>query len=316
MVHHDHPHGHAPRVAAGNEGRVGLAALLTGAFMLAEVAGGYLSGSLALLADAGHMLTDFGALALAWFAFRLARRPADWRRTFGFDRFAVLVAFVNGLALFVIAALILWEAGARLIDPRPVIGGTMLAVAAAGLVVNLAAFWLLSRADTENLNVRGAIAHVLGDMLGSVAAIVAALVIMTTGWTGADPLLSAVVALIIVKSGWSVARDAAHILLEGAPAGLEGDAVAADIAANVTGVEAVHHVHVWSITESRPMATLHARIAAGASPSAVKAAVKARLESRFRVDHATIEIEDSADVPAGACAHAAASSLRPSDTKA
>ena len=299
--HHGHDHGsghsHAPKVSADNQRRVGLAALLTGSFMLAEVAGGIVSGSLALLADAGHMLTDFAALALAWFGFHLAARPADWRRTYGFDRFSVLVAFVNGLTLFVIAAVILWEAVERLQSPTPIGAPTMLWVAILGLVVNILAFWMLLGADRSNLNIRGALAHVAGDLLGSVGTIAAALIIMGTGWTAADPLLSVFVALIILRSAWDVTRDSAHILLEGAPTGLEADTVAADLTANVDGVESVHHIHVWSISEERPMATLHARIRADASSALVKAAIRERLQSRFHVDHATVEIEEGDRAP-------------------
>jgi cobalt-zinc-cadmium efflux system protein len=288
---HDHDHQHAPRVSSHNERRVGISALLTGLFMLAEVAGGLLSGSLALLADAGHMLADFGALALAWFAFRLARRPADWRRTYGFDRFSVLVAFLNGVALFVIAVFIVWEAAERLANPPRVIGGTMLIVASAGFAVNIAAFWLLSGADRSNLNVRGALLHIIGDLLGSAGSIVAAIIILTTGWSLADPILSVVVALIILKSAWGVTRDSGHILLEGAPEGMGANEVSADLEANVAGVTNVHHVHAWSITESRPMMTLHARIAKDADIQQVRAAVRARLAERFHADHSTIEIE-------------------------
>ena len=296
---HDHGpgHSHAPKVSAGNQRRVGLAALLTGSFMLAEVVGGVVSGSLALLADAGHMLTDFAALALAWFGFHLASRPADWRRTYGFDRFSVLVAFVNGLSLFVIAAVILWEAAERLQAPPPIAAPTMLSVAVLGLFVNILAFWMLLGADRSNLNIRGALAHVAGDLLGSVGTIAAALIIMRTGWTAADPLLSVFVALIILRSAWAVTRDSAHILLEGAPNGMEADTVAADLAANVDGIESVHHIHVWSISEERPMATLHARIRADASPALVKAAIRERLKDRFHVDHATVEIEDGDRAP-------------------
>lgn len=296
---HDHGHGHShtPTVSAGNERRVGLAALITGGFMIAEVVGGIVSGSLALLADAGHMLTDFAALALAWFAFRLARRPADWRRTFGFDRFSVLVAFVNGLSLFVIAAFIIWEAVERLQAPPAIAASTMLWVAVLGLGVNIFAFWLLFGADRGNLNVRGALAHVAGDLLGSVGTIAAAIIIMYTGWTAADPLLSVFVALIILRSAWTVTRDAAHILLEGAPAGLEADTVVADLSANIDGVESIDHVHVWSINEARPMATLHARIRADASSALVKKAIRERLQSRFHVDHATVEIEEGDHAP-------------------
>ena len=206
---HSHSHSHAPGQAHShrhdtNEQRMGLAALLTGLFMGAEIAGGIVSGSLALLADAGHMLTDFASLSLAWFGFRLARRPADWIRTYGFDRFQVLIAFVNGLALFVIAAWIVYEAYERLSSPQPVAGGIMVVVAVLGLLVNIAAFALLHGADRKNLNVRGAAIHVLGDLLGSVAALVAGAVILLTNWTPIDPLLSVLVALIIVRSGWQV----------------------------------------------------------------------------------------------------------------
>src|SRR5215468_2370549 len=194
-THAGHGHAHGA-VHANNERRMGLAALITGLFMFAEIAGGIAAGSLALLADAGHMLTDFASLSLAWFGFRLSRRPADWRRTYGFDRFQVLIAFANGLALFAIAAWIVYEAVSRLASPRPVEGGVMVIVAVAGLLVNIAAFALLHGADRENLNVRGAAVHVLGDLLGSVAALVAGAVILATRWTPIDPLLSILVAAI------------------------------------------------------------------------------------------------------------------------
>ena len=262
----------------------------------------------ALLADAGHMLADFGALALAWFAFRLARRPADWRRTYGFDRFSVLVAFVNGLSLLVIAALIAAEAAERLFDPTPVAAPIMLAVAGAGLVVNLVAWRLLAGADAGNLNVRGALAHVIGDLLGSVAAIAAALIILATGWMAADPLLSLLVAAIIVRSGWRVTRDAAHILLQGAPDGLDADVIAADLTAHVDAVAAVDHVHVWSLTEARPVATLEAVVRPGADTAAARAAIKARLRDRFGIRHATVEVDagDAAGetMPGRACGRA------------
>src|SRR6185369_16772825 len=245
---HSYNHGHAGHshgaAHANNERRMGIAATLTGAFMFAEVAGGIAAGSLALIADAGHMLTDFASLSLAWFGFRLSRRPADWRRTYGFDRFQVLVAFTNGLALFAIAAWIVYEAIERLMTTPPVSGGIMVVVATLGLFVNIAAFWLLQGADRHNLNIRGAAVHVLGDLLGSVAALAAGAVILVTGWMPIDPLLSIVVALIIVRSGWQVTADAAHILLEGAPSELDTRAIGPDLVANVTGVTEVHHVHV------------------------------------------------------------------------
>ena len=294
--HAGHDHSHAPAVDANNEWRVGLAALLTGAFMLAEVAGGIVSGSLALLADAGHMLTDFASLALAWLGFRISRRPADWKRTYGFDRFQILVAFANGLALFAIAAWIVYEAIQRLMSPHEVAGGIMVVVAVLGLLVNIAAFWLLRGADRENLNIRGATIHVLGDLLGSVAALAAGVVILLTGWMPIDPLLSLLVAVIILRSGCKVVTAAGHILLEGAPEELDTRAIGPDLIANVKGVEDVHHVHVWSITQSRRMVTLHALICEMEDSDRVVRDIKARLKERFGLNHATIEIER------GACA--------------
>ena len=300
-MHGPHDHGHAHPHAKGgsdrNERRMGLAALITGAFMFAEVTGGIVSGSLALIADAGHMLTDFASLALAWFGFRLARRPADWKRTYGFDRFQILVAFANGLALFAIAAWIVYEAMMRLSGTPHVDGGIMVGVAVAGLLVNLGAFALLHGADRNNLNVRGAAVHVLGDLLGSVAALAAGAVIIFTGWTPIDPLLSLLVAVIIVRSGWQVVADAGHILLEGAPAEVDTRAIGPDLVANVPGLNEVHHLHVWSITQARRMVTLHACIGEKANSDRLIKDIKARLKERFALDHATVEIErgDCAD---------------------
>jgi cobalt-zinc-cadmium efflux system protein len=242
---HDHHSDHHSHIHATNEKSVAVAACLTGAFMLAEVAGGVIAGSLALLADAGHMLTDFASLALAWLGFRLARRPADWRRTYGFDRFSVLVAFVNGVTLFAIAAWIVVEAVQRLFEPVQVLGGLMLWVALAGLIVNILAFAILSRGDKENLNIRAASLHVAGDLLGSIAAVAASIVIITTGFMPIDPLLSMLVALIIVRSAWHVVRDAGHILLEGSPSGFDVRAVRQDICRALPYVVDIHHVHAW-----------------------------------------------------------------------
>lgn len=287
-----HSHAHAHSHSHGrNETRLGIAAALTGVFMLAEVVGGVISGSLALLADAGHMLTDFASLALAWFAFRLARRPSDWKRTYGFDRFQVLAAFVNGVALFAIAAWIVYEAWERLMSPSEVLGGLMLGVAVAGLLVNLLAFAVLHGADANNLNIRGAALHVMGDLLGSVAAIIAAGVIMLTGWMPIDPLLSVLVALIILRSAWKVVRESGHILLEGAPREIDARTIGPDLVENVPGVEDVHHLHVWSITQERQMVTLHAVTRPGIDPTRVIGSIKSRLSERFGLDHATVEIE-------------------------
>jgi cobalt-zinc-cadmium efflux system protein len=281
---HDHA-GHA------SEKRLLWAAALTGGFMLAEIAGGLISGSLALLADAGHMFVDFAGLALAFFAIRLARRPADASKTFGYGRFQILVAYSNGLVLFGIAGLIIFEAWHRLDNPAPVLAGPMLAVAVGGLLVNIAAFFVLHGGDKEDLNMRGALLHVMGDLLGSVAAIAASLVILSTGWTPIDPILSVLVSVLILGNAYKLIRDSGHILLEGAPKDVAAPAVDAHLQASVAGIVDIHHFHVWAITPKVRAATLHARIAEGIDPTATVRAVKQALAERFDIDHATVEIE-------------------------
>jgi cobalt-zinc-cadmium efflux system protein len=287
---HDHDHAHH-RGHAANERSVGIAAGLTGGFMLAEIVGGILAGSLALLADAGHMLTDFASLALAWLGFRLIRQPANWRRTYGFDRFAVVVAFVNGMALFAIAAWIIVEALQRLYAPVVVLGGPMLWIAATGLAVNIGAFLVLRTGDKNNLNIRAAALHVMGDLLGSVAAVVAALIILETGWMPIDPLLSVVVALIVVRSAWRVVADSGHILLEGSPLGFDSRELRDELKSALPFIRDVHHVHAWSISEERPMVTLHASITTGTDSAGAVREIKRVLDQHFRITHATIEIE-------------------------
>lgn len=294
MAHdHDHSHGAHDHTHGANERSVGIAALLTGAFMIAEVIGGVVSGSLALIADAGHMLTDFVSLILAWFGFRLTRRPASWHRTYGYDRFSVLFAFVNGLTLFVIAGWIVFEAWQRLNQPVEILGGLMLWVAVLGLAVNVVAFLILRQGDKSNLNIRAAALHVAGDLLGSVAAICAALIIIATGWTPIDPILSVVAACIILRSAYKVVSESAHILLEASPAGIDVRDIAADLKEKVPGVIEIHHVHAWSISQERPMITLHAKIGADANTPDVLQSIKHRIEEKFSIDHATVEIEQA-----------------------
>jgi len=276
---------------SANRRRTFWAALLTGGFMLAEVAGGLISGSLALLADAAHMLTDTASLAFAWLAFRLAERPADDDRTFGYHRFQILVAFANAITLFLIIGWIFAEALHRLYEPVEILGSVLATVALAGLVVNIVAFLLLHGADRENLNIRGAMLHVLGDLLGSLAALAAAGVILTTGWTPIDPLLSMVVGLILFRSAWRLAKESGHILLEGTPAGVAVENIKQDLVEHVPGLVRVHHVHAWSLTQSQPLLTLHAEISDGHDPLTATERIKSRLIERFDIDHATVEIE-------------------------
>ncbi|MFC7332380.1 cation diffusion facilitator family transporter [Rhodocista pekingensis] len=299
---HGHGHSHGLEPGGGNEARVRAALLLTGGFMLAEVVGGLLSGSLALLADAGHMLADTAALALAWYAFRAARRPAGAARTYGGHRFQVLAAFINGAALLLLSLWIIVEAARRLFEPVPVLGGPMLAIAALGLAVNIASFTILNGGDKANLNVRGAALHVLGDLLGSVAALAAAAVILTTGWTPIDPILSAVVSLLILRSAWALVTPAWHVLMEGTPEGLDLDRLQRSLQA-VPGVADIHHVHAWSLTPEQPLLTLHATVAEGAEPDSVLRALTRTLREEFGIGHATIQVErhpcaDGAATPA------------------
>jgi cobalt-zinc-cadmium efflux system protein len=288
MAAHAHAH---PQPARDNQKRGFWAMLLTGGFMLAEVIGGVLAGSLALIADAGHMLTDTASLALAWAAFRVGRWPQDLRRTYGYHRFQVLAAFVNGLALIAIVGWIAIEAVRRFFAPVEVLGGLMLAIAGLGLLVNLAAFAILRGGDRANLNLQGAVLHVLGDLLGSVGAIVAALVILWTGWTPIDPLFSLCVALLILRSAWLLLRRSAHILLEGAPDWLEMEDLRHAVTAAMPAIQDIHHVHAWMLTTERSLITMHAEVSPGADHQAVLRVIRGVLRERFGIDHATIQIE-------------------------
>lgn len=283
---------HAHEADESNLRRVMIALVLTGTFMLVEIAGGIISGSLALLADAGHMLTDTMALALAAMAFHVAKRPPDGKLTFGYQRFQILAAFVNGLSLLAIVGWILFEAVSRLISPSDVLGGTMLVVASAGLVVNLICFAVLNSGDRENLNIRAAALHVAGDLLGSIAAIVAAIVIIYTGWMTIDPILSIAVAALILKSAWSLVKRSAHVLLEGAPEWLNVKSMQERIVAGVPAVGEIHHVHIWGLTPQQLMLTMHMSLAdPAASQLQVIRDVKRFLKKEYGIGHCTIEVD-------------------------
>lgn len=292
LHHHDAQGGHSHAHGVTDQRRLAWAFAIIGAFMLLEVVGGLISGSLALLADAGHMASDAAALAFSWLAIHIGKRAATGKHSYGFRRFEVLAAFVNGLALFFIAIWIVIEAGHRLLNPAPVLGGPMLLIAVAGLMANIAAFAILVRGSHDNLNLRSALLHVVGDLLGSLAAIGAALVILWTGWMPIDPILSVVVAVIILRSAWQVVRAAGHILLEGAPPGIAVSDIKADLEQNVATVANAHHIHIWSMTAESHLVTLHATPAAGASATEVISGIRARLAERFDVDHVTVQVED------------------------
>lgn len=293
MSHHDHSHHHHQGTAEGRDSRKRLmwAMLLTAGFMLAEVIGGLISGSLALLADAGHMLTDAAALALALFAARMSLRPADGKRSYGYHRVQILAAFVNGLTLIAIVVWIAVEAVQRLIDPVPVAGDVMLLIASLGLVVNLAAFVILHMGDRDNLNIRGAALHVMGDLLGSVAAIVAAVVIKATGWVPIDPLLSLLVAVLILRSAWALTRESGHILLEGTPEGMDVERVKRELVEKLPDVRDIHHVHIWSLTPGKHLISLHAVLEEDADRQRALTEIGAMLNEHYGLEHATIQIE-------------------------
>jgi len=239
------------------------------------------------------MLTDFAALAMAWGAFKLAKRPVNARYTYGYDRVSILVAFVNGLTLFVVAGWIIWEAIHRFLEPSDVLAGTMFWIAAAGLIVNLVVFWILLGADQENLNIRGAVLHVLGDLLGSVAAILAAVIILVTGWVIADPILSVLVAGLILRSAWGLLKDSAHVLLQGAPQGLESNIIKSDLIGNIDGIIEIEEFQIWSVTPERPIATLIISAHANVDREDLSKAVKSRLTQHFHVHDITIEVRQS-----------------------
>ncbi len=282
---------HTHSEGTGNRTRLLAAFLVTAVFMVAEIAGGLLSGSLALLADAGHMLTDAAALLMALLAVQFAQRRPNARHTFGLLRLTTLAAFVNAIALVVITVLIVWEAIVRFRHPEPVASGMMLGIAVAGLLANLLSFWLLHRGSEEkNLNVRAAALHVLGDLLGSVGAIVAALIIMFTGWTPADPILSILVSLLVLRSAWTLMKESIHELLEGAPGSLDVDKLKRALTRGIPEVRNVHHIHLWQVGE-KPVITLHVHVIPPYDHDALLHRIHDWLHERYQIEHATVQME-------------------------
>ncbi|HEY7066885.1 MAG TPA: cation diffusion facilitator family transporter [Chloroflexota bacterium] len=289
-------HGHA----AAPSHKLGVALVVSAAVLGIEAAGGIAANSLALLSDAGHMLTDVLALGLAWYASRQAERPANARQTYGFHRAGILAALANAATLVALAVFISYEAYQRLFEPEAVASQLMLGVAVVGLVANLLVAWYLQEPHAQNLNLRAALAHVLGDALASAAVIVGAIAIALGGPVQIDPVLSVLIGIIIVAGGWSIIRETLNILMESAPPGVDVGQLVADLRA-LPGVTAIHDVHVWRLASDLPALSVHVRVdcAAPAEGDRVLDACQSLLREAYGIDHTTIQIERRA-IP-GSC---------------
>ncbi|AXE37509.1 Cadmium, cobalt and zinc/H(+)-K(+) antiporter [Acidipropionibacterium virtanenii] len=294
MGHSEHHH-HGPSAQADRRYLWGALVLLL-AFMAGEVVAALVSGSLALLSDAGHMLTDAGALAGALWAMNLAVRPARGAMTYGWKRAEILAALANGVTLLVVAVVVATEAVRRLVNPPEVTGVTVLVVAVIGIVVNIAATWLIARADRTSLNIRGAYQHVLTDLFGFIGTAVAGVIILATGWTRADPIASLVVVALMLRAGWGLTRDSGRVLLEAAPEELDLDAVRTHIL-GVEHVTAVHDLHAWTVTSNLPAVSAHLVIEdscfADGHAHRILDEVQECLQTHFSVGHTTFQVEPS-----------------------
>jgi cobalt-zinc-cadmium efflux system protein len=296
---HKHERGHS-HSHASNRRKLAFVLGITVIYMIAEVAGGILTNSLALLSDAGHMLADVAALALAMLALWFAARPITPKKTYGYYRMEILAALANGAALVVISLLIFYEAFHRIKSPQKVAGLEMTLIAVGGLIVNGISAWMLRSASEENLNMRGAFLHVIGDALGSVGAIIAGLVIIKWEWTIADPIISVVMCLLILYSSWQLIRESVNILLEGTPSHINIRAVI-DAMHEIEGVTDVHDLHVWTISSGKEALSAHVTLEPGASHRTALDALQTRLRKGFNIGHLTIQIElpDEAEAEAG-----------------
>jgi len=306
--HHDHSHGPVTR-AVGRQGdcvaqvlpsgsavhRLWLVLGITAVFMVVEAVGGYLAHSLALMADAGHMLTDVGALGLSLLTAWIARRPADAQKSYGYQRWEILAALVNGALLFVIAGVVVYEAISRIRHPEPIQPGLFLAVACAGLVANAVALKLLHGDHGHNLNTRGAYLHILGDLLGSAGAIVAALVVRYTGWTPVDPILSILLSVLILSGAWRLMRESTDILLESVPRNVSMAEVQRKMLA-VSGVSAVHDLHVWAVTSGVVAMSGHAIVPDLRDHPRVLKDLRGQL-GQLGIGHVTLQIEVAEGCP-------------------
>src|SRR5918911_4328693 len=290
LSHRHNGHAHSHGRAARSRRRLTIVLVLTAVYMLAEAAGGWLTGSLALLADAGHMLTDVAALALALIAVWFSSRPATSSKTFGYYRLEILAALINGVALTLISFLIFYEAYNRWAQPPQVRSGLMMLVATGGLAVNLVCAWLLHGDHEDDLNMRGAWLHIIGDALGSVGAILAGALMSIYGWYAADPLFSCLIGLLIIWSSWHLIKESTNVLLEGTPSHINLAAVE-DAILQTDGVEDMHDLHVWTITSGREALSAHVIHVETISQAELLKELRAKLSERFGVDHLTIQME-------------------------
>lgn len=289
---HDHKHDYAHSHGASNRTRLGIVLALTITYLIAEAVGGYLTNSLALLSDAGHMLTDVAALLLAMLALWFSSRPVTTTKTYGYYRTEILAALANGVALVAISVLIFIEAYERIQRPQAVEGFEVMLIAIGGLVINLVCAWLLHSAKEENLSIRGAFLHIIGDALGSVGAIVSGLVVWKWGWTIADPVVSVIVCLLIIYSSWKLIRESVNILLEGTPSHINVQSVIQSMQ-SVKGVLDVHDLHVWTISSGKDALSAHVTMEMNASHKATLSALQDLLRSEFNIGHVTLQLEPS-----------------------
>jgi cobalt-zinc-cadmium efflux system protein len=292
---HDHGHHHPGVSPDADRGKLRLALGLILGFMVVEVVAGLLADSLALLSDAAHMLTDAGSVGLALVALSLAARPPTGRFTFGLGRAEILSAQVNGAALLVLAGVIGVEAVRRLGDPPDVEGGIVIAVGLLGAAVNVGSAWALAKAERRSLNVEGARAHVMADLYASLGAAIAGVIILTTGFREADPIAALAVSALMLRTAWSLLRESGLVLLEGAPRGLDSEAVGQALARH-PGVIEVHDLHVWEVTSGFPALAAHVLVAPGDDCHGIRRELEGLLEERFEIHHTTLQVEhDHAD---------------------
>ncbi len=283
-------HGHTQSAAGRNKRSLAIVFGLTLTYLIVEVIGGLWTGSLALLADAGHMLTEVAGVGLALLAIKFAERPASPEKTYGYYRVEILAAMTNAVVLIGISLYILYEAYKRFLNPPEVESGWMLGVAGVGLVINIAGMYILRGGSQESLNMKGAYFEVLSDMLTSIGVIIASIVMLTTGWYYADPLISAGIGLFILPRTWVLLKDAVGVLLEGTPSDVNLTALR-EAVGKVTGVEGVHDLHVWTLTSGVNAMSAHAVLADGAKHDDVLAAVRQRVTSDFKISHVTVQVE-------------------------